>query len=185
MRKSRWWIALGAAVALSVAPAASATAHGNHGHQRPFGGDQVMALNVDQATGENLYGCDEISWFGTIELYGRTYGMALYSISGEVGDDGLYYYEEGWRIFTGKFRVKDGELRRCAPGRVLAAGTDAGVWDFATGEFESEGSVDSVRCRFRSWYGQTVRQDGVAPQPVTVAGLENVPGLIGQLWLER
>lgn len=149
-----------------------------------FGGEQVMALNIDLATGAHVYGCDEISWFGTIELYGKTHGMALYSISGGVEADGLFHYEEGWRIFTEKFSVKDGELMDCDPGRLLAAGTDVGVWDTSTGKFESVGTVDDATGRFRSWFGTTVMQDGVAPQPVSVAGLHNVPGLIGGLWLE-
>jgi len=184
MKKSRSWFVFVAAMALLLVPAAPALADGNHGHHRSFGGEQVMALNVDLATDANVSGCEEISWFGTIELYGRTYGMALYSISGGVEDDGLFHYVEGWRIFTGKFRVKDDELKHCAPGHLVAAGVDIGVWDITTGEFESEGSVDYATGRFRSWYGKTVGQNGVAPQPVSVAGLENVPGLIGKLWLE-
>ena len=182
MTKSRVWIALLIAAALLTVLATPTEAHGRSGHHRPFGGEQVMVLNLDDA-GANLYGCDEISWFGTIDLYGKTYGMALYSISGQVADDGLFHYEEGWRIFTGKFRVKDGELKRCHPGRVVAAGTDEGVWNMSTGYFESVGSVDDARGRFKHWFGKTVIQDGVAPQPVSVAGLEDVPGLKGQLWL--
>lgn len=184
MNKNRMWMASVAAMALLMLPATSATADGNQGSHRPFGGDQVMALNVDLETDANLYGCEEISWFGTIELYGRTYGMALYGVSGGFEDDGLYHYVEGWRIFTGRFQVKDGELKHCAPGSVMAAGVDIGVWNIATGAFESQGSVDYAKGRFTSWYGMTVGQDGVAPQPVSVAGLENVPGLIGELWLE-
>ena len=184
MKNNRWWIVFVAAMALLLVPTTPALAHGTQGHQHRFGGEQVMALNIDLATDANLYGCEKISWFGTIELYGKTYGMALYSISGEVADDGLYYYEEGWKIFTKKFKVKDGELKRCHPGRVVAAGADKGVWNITTGEFESEGSVDAAKGRFKSWYGKTVMQDGVAPQPVSVAGLEDVPGLIGKLWLE-
>ena len=185
MRKRRLWSVLVVAVALLMVSQAPALAHGTKGHHRPFGGEQVMALNVDLETDANLYGCEDISWFGTIELYGKTYGMALYSISGEVADDGLYYYEEGWKIFKGKFKVKDGALKRCHPGRLVAAGTNAGVWDTSTGYFESVGSVDYAIGRFRKWHQKTVMQNGFAPQPVSVAGLEEVPGLIGELWLER
>lgn len=184
MTKRRLWIALALGLVLLMVSAVPADAGGRKGDHRRFGGEQVMALNIDLETNANLYGCDEISWFGTIDLYGRTYGMALYPISSNVGDDGLIYYEEGWRIFTGKFRVEDGEIRRCHPGRVLAAGTDTGVWDISTGEFESVGSVEQARGRLRRWDGKSVTQDGVAPQPVTVAGLEGVPGLIGKLQLE-
>lgn len=183
MKKNKLWMVLAVVVVLLMVSAGPAHADGKKGHHREFGGEQVMALNIDLETNANLYGCDEISWFGTIDLYGRTYGMALYSISSNVGDDDLLHYEEGWRIFTGKFRVKDGELRRCSPGRLLASGTDTGVWNTTTGEFESTGTVDYARGRLRKWDGKTVMQDGVAPQPVSVAGLDGVPGLIGQLRL--
>ena len=165
------WAVLTAALLLVLVSAAPAHSHGPREEHRRFGGEQVMALNIDLETNAILYGCEDISWFGTIELYGRTYGMALYAISSTVGDDGVLHYEEGWRIFTGKFRVKDGEIKRCAPGRILAEGTDVGVWDISTGEFESTGTVDFARGRLRRWSGRTVTQDGIAPQPVSVARL--------------
>lgn len=169
---------------LSVVMAAPASAHGEHRGHRPFGGEQEMVLNIDLATGEHIYGCDEISWFGTVELYGRTFGMALYSFSSEIDENGNNHYEEGWRIFTGKFRVRDGVIKDCDPGRALVGGVDAGLWILDTGYFISEGSVEFARGPFRSWVGKTVMQDGFAPVPVTAAGLEGVLGLVGNLWLE-
>jgi hypothetical protein len=109
--------------------------------------------------------------------------MALYPIDFYIDADGLAHYEEAWQIFTGKFKVKDGELKRCAPGVVLAAGVDEGVWDVATGEFESFGTVDYASRRLRHWEGHTVRQDGVTGPGVSVAGVEDAYGLIGSLEL--
>ena len=176
----RLLVVLTVVAALLVALAAPATAKAHH----PFGGEQVMVLNIDLVTGEHLYGCDDISFFGTVELRNRTFGMALYSISANYDDQGNNHYEEGWRIFTGKFRVKDGQIKDCDPGRAVAGGTDVGLWTAATQYFVSEGSVDFARGPFRRWFDKTVMQDGYAPSVVTVAGLDDVIGLVGNLWLE-
>lgn len=151
----------------------------------PFGGEQVMALNFGEAD-EILYGCDRTSWFGTINVSGKTFGMALYPLAAGYVDDetGLYHYSERWRIFTGTFSVKDGALESCHPGMILAEGRDLGTWDTETGYFQSKATVDYVTGDFKSWWGKTVMQDGYATQPVSVAGLEGVPGLQGRLWLE-
>lgn len=167
--------------ALSVVMATPASAGTSHRGHRPFGGEQVMVLNQNDDGSFGRYGCDGISWFGTIELYGKTYGMALYPISSYVEGDTLYY-EEGWKIFTGKFKIKDGELKRCRPGRVLAAGVDEGVGSFVTGEFESYGTVDYASRPFRCWRNRTVYQQGVT-QPISAFGLENVLGFYGSLQL--
>ena len=182
MKNSRFWVVFAAAMALLMLPTAPAAADADHGTSRPFGGEQVMVLNIDLDTGANLYGCEEITWFGTIELYGRTYGMALYSVYGEVEADDLYHYRETWRIFTGKFQVKNDELKQCTPGSIMASGVDEGIWYVPA--FESSSGVQYAAGRFTSWYGMTVGQDGVAPVPVSVAGLEDVMGLDGRLWLE-
>lgn len=166
---------------MSVMMAAPVSADGPRHH--PFGGEQVMVLNQNDDGSLGLYGCEDISWFGTIELYGHTLGMALYSMGGYDGDDGLFHYKEGWRIFTGKFKVKDGQLKRCEPGALLAAGVDEGVWEMETGEFESYGTVDYASPRLRHWTGRTVYQDGVTGPGVSVSGVEDAFGLIGSLQL--
>lgn len=150
---------------------------------RPFGGEQVMVFNQNEDGSFGLYGCEDISWFGSIELYGRTLGMALYPIEFGIEDDGLLHYEEGWRIFTENFEVKDGKLKRCDPGSVLAAGEDEGVGSYETMRFESYGTVDYVHPTFRSWRDRTVHQEGVI-QPVSFSALEDVSGFYGSLQLQ-
>ncbi len=167
--------------ALSVVMATPASAGLHPGH-RPFGGDQVMVLNEKPEGGFGLYGCEDISWFGSIDLYGRTYGMALYSLGGYEGDDGLFHYEEGWKIFRGEFKLRDGMLKRCQPGKVLASGVDEGQWSLDTGEFESYGTVDFATWRFRTWQGRTVHQQGVT-ELIIVEDLGEVFGFYGTLEL--
>lgn len=179
MRRLLTLLTVVAAVSAAMAAPASAEAHQGH---RSFGGEQVMVLNEKPEGGLGLYGCEEISWFGTIELHGRTFGMALYPIDGYDGDDGLYHYEEGWKVFTGKFKVKDGELKRCTPGRVIASGVDEGVWALDTGAFESFGTVEYATPPLRSWQGQAVHQSGVT-EPIFVKGLGEVFGFYGSLEL--
>ena len=133
------------------------------------------------------YGCEEISWFGTIVIDGKTFGMALYSDPGFVGDPGEY--AEDWKIFTGKFKTKDGVLKRCKPGRVLMARYAKGSVDFGDFDpevgpvppfpFASEGTVDYAARDFKRWEGYAVHQKGLIGPGVSVAGLENVFGFHG------
>ncbi|MDJ0952384.1 MAG: hypothetical protein QNJ81_01770 [Acidimicrobiia bacterium] len=164
--------------ALTMVMVAPASAGPQHHPHHPLGGEQVMVLNEKPDGTLGQYGCEEISWFGTIELYGRTYGMALYPIDGYLGDDGLYHYEESWRIFRNTFKLRDGFLKRCEPGKVLAAGEDAGTWSLDTGEFESYGVVEFATWRFRHWQGHTVRQQGIT-EPIDFGDLEDVFGFYG------
>lgn len=180
MRK-RLLFVLGMIVVLSLIASIPASADDpSHGHQPPSG-DQVMVLNDNpDPYGEpmpGLYGCEDISWFGTIVIDGRTFGMALYANPDYVGPPGTY--GEYWKIFTGKFKTKDGMLKRCVPGKVLMAGYDEGVIDFGTFYFESFGTVDDAVGYFKWWDGYTARQDGFIQPGVSVAGLEDVFGLVG------
>jgi hypothetical protein len=165
---------------LSAVMAAPASAAGPRDH--PFGGDQVMVLNESPDGSFGLYGCEDMSWFGTIEIYGHTLGMGLYSIDSYMGDDGLLHYQEGWKIFTGTFNFREGMLKRCEPGGLLVSGVDSGTWSLATGEFESFGTVDYVSSRFRDWAGRTVHQEGVT-ELISGLGLEDVFGFFGSLEL--
>ena len=75
----------------------------------PERGDQIMVLNEMPGTGQfGQFGCPEISWFGTIELAGTTYGMALYPLPGRItGNGNILHYEEGWKVWTGSFTLND------------------------------------------------------------------------------
>ncbi|MEA2023765.1 MAG: hypothetical protein U9N79_05660 [Actinomycetota bacterium] len=177
--KRRLLLGLALVVVLLLIAAAPVTAEGpNHDRQMPSG-DQVMILNVDFLAGPDaplgFYGCEDISWFGTIEIDGKTFGMALYANLDYVGPPGTY--GEWWKVFTGKFKVKDGVLKRCAPGRVVMAGYDTGVWNPVSGVFESAGDVEHAAGYFKWWGdGYKVRQGGTSGLGVSVAGVEDAFG---------
>ena len=177
--KKRLLLVLALIVVLSLIAAAPVTANGpNHDRQPPIG-DQVMILNALGEGPLGYYGCEEISWFGTVEIDGKTFGMALYPDYLLPGEPGEVEYGEYWKIFTGKFKVKNGELKRCAPGRVVMAGYDEGVWNMGSGLFESFGTVDYAAGYFKWWDGYDVRQDGLIGPGVSVAGIENAYGFNG------
>ena len=80
---------------------------------------------------------------------------------------------------TGKFKAKDGMLKRREPGRVVIAGYDKGVWDTASGLLESFGTVDFAAGYFKWWDGYEVRQDALIEPGVSVAGIEDALGFNG------
>ena len=107
--KKQLLLVLGLIVALSLIAATPVSAEGpSHGRQPPSG-VQVMALNNNPdpfgIPTPGLYGCEEISWFGTIAIDGKTFGMALYANPDYAG--AFPAYGEFWKIFTGKFKTKD------------------------------------------------------------------------------
>ena len=154
-------------------------------HRPPPSGDQVMVFNAQDPTAPfGLHGCEDMSWFGTIEIGHRTYGMALYPDYAQPVPGDLFAYGEYWKIFSGKFRTDDdGMLKRCTPGRVLMAGYDEGIGGYPDGTFGSEGTVDYAVPRFRRWLGDTVHQDGTVGM-VSVAGLTDVFGFNGHFEIE-
>ena len=149
----------------------------------PERGDQVMVLNQDPATGGlGLFGCGEISWFGTIELAGTTYGMALYPLPGRTTGQGtILQYEEGWTVWTGPFTITEGFLEYCEPGEVVLSGVDNGTASFRTGKFRSNGTVAEANDPFADWLGRKVHQDGIIG-PIEYQGLPNF-GFYGDLRL--
>ena len=112
--------------------------------------------------------------------------MALYSDYGDGAP--IYEYGEFWKIFTGKFKTKDGVLKRCEPGRVLMAGYAEGYVDFGSGPpffFESEGTVDHATRYFKRWDGYAVHQEGLIGPGVSVAGLKGAFGFHGTFEIKR
>ena len=177
--KRRLLVVLALVVVLSLIAAAPVIAKGPNHDRQPPSGDQVMILNAEGDGPLGYYGCEDISWFGTIEIDGKTFGMALYADPDYVGPGTFpgVEYGEGWKIFTGKFKVKDDVLKRCAPGRVVMAGYDTGVWDPVGGDFQSVGDVEYAAGYFKWWRdGYKVRQSGTTGPGVSVAGVENAFG---------
>jgi hypothetical protein len=139
----------------------------------PERGDQVMVLNQDPATGEfGLFGCPGISWFGTVELAGTTYGMALYPLPGRFTgqDDMVFHYQEAWKVWSGLFTLTGGILQNCEPGEVVLSGLDVGTGILANAKFRSNGTVDEAHAPFADWLGRRVHQDGIIG-PIDYQGL--------------
>jgi hypothetical protein len=157
-------------------------------------GVQLMVLNQDLETGAfGLYGCGEsevepgelpISWFGSIDIEGTTYGMALYPLPGRITGDGtILHYEEEWKVWTGEFTLtEDLRLADCTPGEYVLSGTDTGVGSFRNPMFRSNGTVDEAFEPFAGWLDRKVHQDG-ATGPVDFDVLEGVLGFHGDLRL--
>lgn len=151
----------------------------------PLRGDQVMVLNGDLDSPDlGKYGCSEISWFGSIEIDGTTYGMALYPLPGRAtGRDMVLHYDESWKVWSGEFSLSgEGLIEDCEPGAVLLSGTDSGLWTAKNGRFRSNGVVEEAFEPFEDWFGRQVHQDGVIG-PIDFGGLEGVLGFYGDLRL--
>lgn len=183
--KKRLLLVLALVVVLSLIAAAPVTAKGPKGDRPPPSGEQVMVLNVEDPNDPNsplgYYGCDDMSWFGTIEIDGKTFGMALYP-NPDYDNTAvlpLVEYGESWKIFTGKFKAKDGKLKRCAPGRVVMEGYGEGVWNVGTGDFASSGTDIYAAGYFKWWDGYQESQGGVTQEGVSVAGIKDVYGFYG------
>lgn len=150
--------------------------------KQPLRGDQVMVLNQDEATGEfGLYGCEELSWFGSIDIDGTTYGMALYPLPGRITGNRILHYEEGWKVWTGAFTLTEDSgsysLDSCEPGEVVLSGTDFGVGSFIGTKFRSNGIVEEAFYPFAEWLGRRVHQDGVLG-PIDFGPLESAFGVL-------
>ena len=170
---------LASVLMLTVAPIGPVDA------KAPERGDQVMVLNQDPETGQfGLFGCPDISWFGTIVLDDTTYGMALYPLPGRTTGQGtILHYEERWEVRTESFTITDGSIANCTPGEVVLSGVDNGSASFRTGKFRSNGTVDTASDPFAHWLGRRVHQDGTI-SPIMYEGLPlPVLGFYGDLRL--
>jgi hypothetical protein len=150
-------LALIAGLGVSVALVTPASA------DRPLRGDQLMMANYNES-------CPGIAWYGTLEVDGVTFGMALYFTDTPAVFHGKsYHYVEGFKVFTGLFSETLGT--DCEPGDVVLSGTDAGNSSLANAKFRSMGTVDEATGYFEGWDGRRIYQDGV----VTEVDIEGVP----------
>jgi len=145
-------------------------------------GDQTMVLNQLPDGSFGLYGCPELSWFGSITIEETTYGMALYPLPGRVTGNGtILHYEEGWKVWTREFTLTyDDEdewyyLDDCDPGEYVLSGTDSGVGSFKNDKFRSNGTVDEAFDPFAEWLGRRVHQDGT----IGLVDFESLSGVLG------
>jgi len=149
--------------------------------KNPLRGEQVLTLNQDAEGNFGLYGCSEISWFGTIVIDDTAYGMALYPL-GSVFPGVTQHWEENWRIFTGEFMVEGDVLVSCEPGIAVLSGYEKGVGAFPSPNFHMTGIVEDASDPFGEWIGRRSYQEGEVGL-VSVAGLENAFGYTGSFRL--
>jgi hypothetical protein len=160
------------------------------GAKEPLRGDQTMVLNQDMTTGDfGLYGCSDLSWFGSVVIDGETYGMALYPLPGRLtGNGNVLHYTEGWKVWTGEFTLSFDPvtewfyLNDCTPGEYVLSGIDSGVGIETNAKFVSNGSVDEAASPFEEWLGRHVHQDGLIG-PVNFDILNGALGFEGDLRL--
>lgn len=151
----RMMLALIAGLGFSIAVATPATA------DRPLRGDQLMTANYSES-------CPGMAWYGTLDVDGVTYGMALYfSDVPAVAHGNSYHYVEDFKVFTGQFA----QPLDCEPGDVVLSGTDVGTASLVNAKFRSMGTIDEASGDFAGWEGRKIYQDGV----VTEVEIDGVP----------
>jgi len=149
MRK-RFILLLALLMVLSVAVALPATA------KEPLSGDVELYFNLgyDQATAP----CPDITWAGTVELDGVTYGMAFFPTDAkDVGK--THHFVEDWEIYDAPYEFEGGVLTECIPGGIVLAGTDSGVTS-PNSKYRMNGTVDEAFAPFAEWADRKVHMSG-------------------------
>jgi hypothetical protein len=133
-RKLLLVVALIAALSLVAAPVSA-------GADKPISGVMELDLLLGPCVAEGLPGF--ITWVGTVDIDGTTYGWADFPLGPMVLEGNFSYFEEYWTIFT----LNPGEdpdlANACDPERVVLAGYDDG-WVTPGGAGKANGTVDSV-----------------------------------------
>jgi len=158
---------------LSVAVALPANA------KKPLSGD--MELNFNLGYDNPATPCPGITWAGTVELEGTTYGMAFYPTSAkDVG--ATHHFDEIWVIYDAPFDFTGGVLTECVPGDIVLAGTDSGVTS-PNSKYRMNGAVGSAFAPFAEWDGRNVHMSGditwadlVLPDGTIIVVPETAPG---------
>jgi hypothetical protein len=134
--------------------------------------------------------CSDVTWFGTVELEGDTYGMALRT----TGEPGVtlgqsYHYKEYNTVYTGFFEVDEatGFLLDCDPGEVVLHGYSEGSSSMPNAKFHANGVVEEAFGPFAGWEGRRIHDSGlltdfvvipdVGPFPTAYTGYFRVNGV--------
>lgn len=149
MRK-RFTLLLAMLMVLSVAVSLPATA------KEPLRGD--MELNFNLGFENPNAPCPDITWAGTVELDGITYGMAFFPTDAkDVGK--THHFEEIWEIYDTPYLFEGGVLTVCTPGAIVLSGTDAGV-SSPNSKYRMNGTVGEAFDPFAEWLGRSVHMSG-------------------------
>jgi hypothetical protein len=149
MRK-RFILLLAMLMVLSVAVALPATA------KEPLSGDMELYFNL--GFGNPDAPCPDITWAGTVELDGVTYGMAFYPTGAkDVGK--THHFVEDWEIYDAPYEFMGGVLTECSPGDIVLSGTVAGVTS-PNSKYRMNGTVGEAFAPFAEWTGRNVHMSG-------------------------
>jgi hypothetical protein len=142
-------VALIAALSLVAAPVSA-------GAEKPISGEMELYFNL--GFGNSSAPCPDITWAGTVELEGTTYGMAFFP-TGEKNVGQVHHFTEVWKIYDTPFTFVGGVLAECASGDVVLSGTDAGV-SSPNSKYRMNGTVGEAFAPFVQWDGRNVHMSG-------------------------
>jgi len=170
-RRSIVLVALVAALLMaSTAPVSAKT---------PLRGEMELYFNL--GFGDTGTPCPGITWAGTIELDGATYGMT-FTPTGAKDVGRVHHFWEDWNIYTSPFSFTGGVLTQCTSGDVVLAGRDNGITS-PNDRYRMNGSVDQAAFPFGAWDGRSVHMSGVinwieipGPDGAPVVVPETAPG---------
>jgi hypothetical protein len=163
MRK-RFILLLAMLLVLSVAVALPANA------EEPLRGDMELYFNLGFGNPEAP--CPDITWAGTVEIDGVTYGMAFFPTGAkDVGK--THHFEEAWEIYDTPYPFEGGVLTECTPGDIVLAGTDAGV-SSPNSKYRMNGTVGTAFDPFVDWVGRSVHMGGDITWAEIVIGDETI-----------
>lgn len=124
--------------------------------RQPLRGDMELYFNVGFVIQQ---GCTTVTWAGTIDIDGETYGMAFFPTgSRQTGE--AFHFEENWMIYDEPFGFDGpGLLMECPTGDVVLAGYDSGVTS-PNAKYRMSGAVEVALEEFEGWDGRRVHMDG-------------------------
>lgn len=149
---------------LSVAVALPASA------KEPLKGDMELYFNL--GFGDPHAPCPDITWAGTVQLEGVTYGMAFFPTGAkDVGV--VHHFAEIWEIYDTPYTFMGGVLMECTPGEIVLAGTDAGNTE-TNDKYRMNGTVEDAFDPLAEWGGHNVHMDGYITWAEIVVGTETI-----------
>lgn len=167
--KRRVALLLAIVVVLSVVAAAPATANGAP--------DENWHMSIYMVPPGAP--CSDVTWFGTVELEGDTYGMALrvteYGPGVTLGQS--YHYKEYNTVYTGFFEVDEatGFLLDCDPGDTVLHGYSEGSSSIPNAKFRANGVVEEASGPFAGWEGRRIHDGGLLIDFVEIPDVGPVP----------
>ncbi|MDX2380582.1 MAG: hypothetical protein QNM02_12595 [Acidimicrobiia bacterium] len=127
-------VAVVAAGALVAAPV-------NAGNQKPLSGP--LELEFNGVVCPQTHAPPFLTWAGTVELNGTTYGFADFPTAPLIEDGKFIYFEEYWTMFSLEEHEAVTPEIACDPTRVVLAGVNDG-WGTPGMTAKADGTVTEV-----------------------------------------